>query len=77
MRNHGAVLGHAAAQLAQRVQHDARVVRIQQVVHGGGALHRAASSSTRLEMLLEPGSVTVPPALARGGMSRNAVANIG
>jgi hypothetical protein len=29
--------------------------------------HKAASSSTRLEMLLEPGSVTVPPALASGG----------
>ena len=35
--------------------------------------HKAASNSTRLEMLLEPGRVTVPWALCRAGTSRKAV----
>ena len=39
--------------------------------------HKADSSSRRLEMLLEPGSKTRPPALTKGGMSRNSVVNIG
>ena len=37
---------------------------------------RADSSSTRFEMLLEPGRVTVPSALTSGGISRNSVENI-
>ena len=37
---------------------------------------RADSRSTRLEMLLEPGSTTVPPTDVKCGMSRNAVENI-
>src|SRR3569832_925066 len=36
-------------------------------------LDKAASSSTRLEMLLEPGSTTQPAALSNGGMSRKSV----
>ena len=36
----------------------------------------AASSSTRLEMLFEPGSRTVPEAPRSGGMSRNGMSNI-
>src|SRR3954454_7299543 len=36
----------------------------------------AASSSTRLEMLLDPGRTTVPAASSSGGRSRNAVANM-
>src|SRR5665647_3628000 len=36
----------------------------------------AASSSTRLEMLFEPGSRTVPAAPSSGGTSRKFVANI-
>ena len=35
--------------------------------------HKAASSNTRLEMLFEPGRVTVPWALDRAGTSRKAV----
>ena len=35
--------------------------------------HKAASNKTRLEMLLEPGSTTVPCALASGGISKKAV----
>ena len=38
--------------------------------------HRAASSSTRLEMLLEPGRVTSPCAPVSAGKSRNSVENI-
>jgi hypothetical protein len=38
--------------------------------------HKAASNSTRLEMLFEPGKVTVPWALDRAGTSRKAVLNI-
>src|SRR5437867_3310953 len=37
----------------------------------------AASSRTRLEMLLEPGRRTVPPALASGGISRDSISNMG
>ena len=37
-------------------------------------LLKAASSSKRLEMLLEPGKRTTPPAPARGGISINEVA---
>src|SRR5512142_1333582 len=37
----------------------------------------AASSSTRLEMLLEPGRRTVPAAATKGGRSRKAVENMG
>src|SRR6186713_535661 len=37
---------------------------------------RAARSRTRLEMLLEPGRRTVPPALLNGGISRNSVSNM-
>jgi hypothetical protein len=35
--------------------------------------HKAANNNTRLEMLFEPGSVTVPWALVRAGTSRKAV----
>jgi hypothetical protein len=38
--------------------------------------HKADSSSTRLEMLLEPGRVTVPDAPCSGGRSRKAVENM-
>ena len=38
--------------------------------------HKAASNNTRLEMLFEPGSVTVPWALCRAGTSRKGVANM-
>src|SRR6185312_12908963 len=37
---------------------------------------KAASSSTRFEMLLEPGRATVPAAVCSDGMSRNSAANI-
>ena len=37
---------------------------------------KAASSSTRLEMLLEPGNVTVPLALSSAGRSRKSVENM-
>ena len=37
---------------------------------------RAASSSTRFEMLFEPGRRTVPLAASRGGRSRNRVWNM-
>ena len=39
--------------------------------------HRAASSRTRLEMLLDPGRTTRPCAPASGGRSRNSVEYIG
>ena len=39
--------------------------------------HRAASSRARLEMLLEPGRVTLPRADRSGGRSRNSVENMG
>ena len=35
-----------------------------------------ASSKARFEMLFEPGTRTVPPTLASGGMSRKRVANM-
>ena len=37
--------------------------------------HSAASSSTRLEMLLEPGRRTVPDTTRNAGTSRNSVSN--
>ena len=39
--------------------------------------HSAESNSTRFEMLLEPGRVTVPEAPCSGGRSRKAVENMG
>lgn len=39
--------------------------------------HKAAMSKTRLEILFEPGRVTVPDALESAGRSRNSVENIG
>ena len=63
---------------AQRVQHDARVVGVQQVVHRASCRRSsAASSSTRLEMLLEPGKAHGRRRpRSSGGMSRKAVVNM-
>ena len=63
---------------AQRVQHDARVVRVQQVVHGGRAARSAppaAARGWRCSWSRAGAPCRRPP--ASGGMSRKAVANIG